>query len=89
MMKNALQSLRTIYNEAMAFFDHQYIEFQSKIKYKPLMKLVIENRRLELINSISKHFKEEEMTNSNIPSIERDVNDIKNKTTQDLKFLTY
>ncbi len=88
-MNNSFQKLRQVYNEAMVFFDNQYVEFQNKIKYKPLMKLVIENRRLELINKVSRYFKDEGINNGLFSAIVKDVNEIKNKTTQDLLFLAY
>lgn len=79
--------LRKAYGDAMRFFDDQYLEFQNKIKYKPLMKLVIENRRMELINKVSKYFKDDVITQNVFAAILRDIQDIEEKTTQDLKHL--
>jgi len=75
--------LRQAYNEAMKFFDDKCEEFQSKTKYQPLVKMVVENRRLELINKVSRHFNGE-LSGLDILSVVNDIKEIEEKTTKDL-----
>jgi len=82
----SVPKLRQAYNEAMKFFDDKCEEFQSKTNYQPLVKMVVENRRLELINKMSRHFNAE-FSGPDILSFVNDIKEIEEKTTKDLQQL--
>lgn len=83
MQVTSVPKLRQAYNDAMRFFDSKCEEFQSKTKYQPLVKMVVENRRLELINKVSRHF-DKDLSSQDLISMVNDIKEIEEKTTHDL-----
>lgn len=70
----------------MKFFDEICEEFKSKIHYQPLVKMVVENRRLEMINIVSRHF-DADLDGNDLLTVCNQIKEIERKTASDLLHL--
>jgi len=86
-MQENLKAVGQLYQDTLFYLSTQQEEYAEKVSYKAFVTLVIETKKVELENKISKCFNNEGQIVSDIKSIKNQMSHLKTSTRRELGLL--